>query len=200
MKNCLLCGVGGQGTVLASRILAAAAMEKGLFVRTAETIGMAQRGGSVVSHVRIEPQSPSPLIPPGTADALLGFEPGEAVRNLHYLKPGGVAVVSCQPVEPVAAAVGGVRYSGEEMLAYLKAHVERLYILDAAAIGAACGSDKVMNVALAGALAATGAIGLGPGYLLRALEKQLKPQYLEINRRALELGARAVEENTHEND
>ena len=73
MKSCLLCGVGGQGTVLASRIIASAAMEKGLFARTAETIGMAQRGGSVVSHVRVGESVPSPLIPLGKADLILGF-------------------------------------------------------------------------------------------------------------------------------
>ena len=87
-KNCLLCGVGGQGVVLASRLIAFAAMEKGNFVRTTETIGMAQRGGSVVSHVRMGEQVHSPLIPEGEADVILAFEPGEAVRCLPYLKKG----------------------------------------------------------------------------------------------------------------
>ena len=85
-KNCLLCGVGGQGVVLASRLIAYAAMEKGNFVRTAETIGMAQRGGSVVSHVRIGDEIYSPQVPVGSADVILAFEPGEAVRCLPYLK------------------------------------------------------------------------------------------------------------------
>lgn len=87
-NSCLLCGVGGQGTVLASKMIAFAAMEKGESVRTAETIGMAQRGGCVVSHVRVGGGIYSPLIPKGGADVLIAFEPGEAVRCLSYLKPG----------------------------------------------------------------------------------------------------------------
>lgn len=87
-KNCLLCGVGGQGTVLASRLIAQAAHGARPFRRTTETIGMAQRGGCVVSHVRIGEECQSPLIPLGKADILVGFEPGEAVRCLPYLAPG----------------------------------------------------------------------------------------------------------------
>ena len=91
--NCLLCGVGGQGTVLASRLIAYAAMQKGLEVRTAETIGMAQRGGCVVSHVRTGDEIFSSLIPLGSADVIIAFEPAEAVRclvitsySIHYTK------------------------------------------------------------------------------------------------------------------
>ena len=97
MKSFILAGVGGQGTVLASKLLAFAAMEQGLAVRTAETIGMAQRGGSVVSHVRVG-ASHSPMVPLGGADAVIGFEPAEAVRALPYLKKGGAAVVSVKAV------------------------------------------------------------------------------------------------------
>lgn len=93
-KNILLCGVGGQGTVLASKLIAYAAMKQGLAVRTSETIGMAQRGGCVVSHVRIGRMIDSPLVPRGSADLLLGFEPGETVRCLPYLRQGGTVIVS----------------------------------------------------------------------------------------------------------
>ena len=93
-KNVLLCGVGGQGTVLASRLIALAAMEKGMEARGAETIGMAQRGGSVVSHVRIGGEIYSPMIPHKGADVMIGFEPAEAVRCLPYLKKGGCVAVS----------------------------------------------------------------------------------------------------------
>ena len=89
-KNILICGVGGQGTVLASRIIAASAMNMGEKVMSAETIGMAQRGGPVTSHVRIGNDVFSPLIPFGQADMILAFEPAEAVRNLKYLKRGGI--------------------------------------------------------------------------------------------------------------
>ena len=86
MINVILAGVGGQGTVLASRLIAECAMNKGHLICAAETIGMAQRGGSVVSHVRIGGDIYSPLVPYGETDLLIGFEPSEAVRNLHYLK------------------------------------------------------------------------------------------------------------------
>ena len=91
-KNIVLCGVGGQGTVLASKLLAAAAMSKDIPVMSAETIGMAQRGGSVFSHLRMGNNLYSPMIETGTADLIIGFEPGETVRMLPYLKTGGHVV------------------------------------------------------------------------------------------------------------
>ena len=101
MIDILLAGVGGQGTVLAAKVLAQAAQNKGWQVRTAETIGMAQRGGSVVSHVRIGEGAYSPLIAKGCADAIIAFEPAEAVRAFPYLKKGGSVTVSSSPVKPV---------------------------------------------------------------------------------------------------
>ena len=93
-KDILLCGVGGQGTVLASKLIASAAMHLGNTAHSAETIGMAQRGGSVTSHIRIGNRAFSPLIPLGKADIILAFEPSEAVRNLCYLKQDGIVTVS----------------------------------------------------------------------------------------------------------
>ena len=118
-KNILICGVGGQGTVLASKIIAASAMIEGSAVHSAETIGMAQRGGSVTSHVRIG-EAYSPLIPYGTADMILAFEPAEAVRNLIYLKKGGIVIVNSVPVKPVTESLADTGYDGTAMLDYLK--------------------------------------------------------------------------------
>lgn len=115
-KNCLLCGVGGQGVVLASKLIAYAALDKGMFVRTTETIGMAQRGGSVVSHVRMGEEIHSPMIPKGQADVILAFEPAEAVRSLPYLREGGMLIVNRKAVKPVTATLGGGQYDGHEML------------------------------------------------------------------------------------
>ena len=117
MINLLLAGVGGQGTVLASKLLAQAAMAQGLQARTAETIGMAQRGGCVVSHVRIGEEAYSPLIPYGQADLILGFEPAEAVRNLPYLKDGGIVVAAKKAIKPVTASLSGSGYEAGPMLA-----------------------------------------------------------------------------------
>ncbi len=192
MKSCLLCGVGGQGTVLASRIIAAASMEKGLFARTAETIGMAQRGGSVVSHVRVGKNVPSPLIAPGTADVILGFEPGEAVRNLPYLKKGGTVIVCDREIKPVMSTLSGAEYNGKEMIEYLKSHTERCVVLNTDSICKECGSTKVMNVALLGAMAKTGVMGLSAEDIENVLFKRIKPQFVEMNKKALSLGAENV--------
>jgi len=192
MRSCLLCGVGGQGTVLASRIIAAAAMERGLFARTAETIGMAQRGGCVVSHVRIGEQVPSPLIPPGQADALLGFEPGETVRNLKYLKPDGVVIVGNRAVQPVTAALAGMDYNAETMLDYLKSHVKTCIVLDTDEITRSCGSPKALNVALVGAMARSGVMGLDAKDIETAVRARVKPRFLDMNLKALQYGADCV--------
>ncbi len=122
-KNILLCGVGGQGTVLASKLIATAAMKKGLSVMSAETIGMAQRGGSVFSHIRIGENLRSPMIAEGSADIILGFEPGEAVRMLPYIKKDGCVIVSRKSIMPVTAALANHTYRGEEMISYLQKQV-----------------------------------------------------------------------------
>ena len=194
MRSCLLCGVGGQGTVLASRLIAQAAMNQGDFARTAETIGMAQRGGCVVSHVRWGEAVASPLIPLRCADALIGFEPGEAVRCLPYLKKDGWAVVSADPVPSVMAALGTSEYEGAAMVAFLRKAVPHLVVLDGAAIAKACGSAKTLNLALLGAATACGALDLGADALLAVLAERMKPQLLEMNRRAFEMGAKQAKE------
>lgn len=194
VKSCLLCGVGGQGTVLASRIIAAAAMAKGLHAKTAETIGMAQRGGSVVSHVRIGEEIASPMIPYGTADVIIGFEPGEAAANIKYLKEGGVLILSSRQVKPVTASLGQSAYDGDDCLAWLADKGGRYIVIDPDEIIDACGSPKVLNVAVTGALAASGAMDLSLEDMEAALEMRLKPSLLEMNRKALYMGAQCAAE------
>lgn len=188
-KNVLLCGVGGQGTVLASRLIALAAMEKGMEARGAETIGMAQRGGSVVSHVRIGEQIHSPLIPHGKADVIIGFEPSEAVRCLPYLKKGGCVVVSPAPIRPVTASLQGTSYEGTEMLEYLKSQVPDLVIVDGEEICRKCGSGKVLNVALLGAAISSGLVGISLEEMEQAIAVRVPERYRDMNLTALRLGA-----------
>ena len=192
VKSCLLCGVGGQGTVLASRIIAAAAMEKGLRARTAETIGMAQRGGSVVSHVRIGDEIPSPMIPKGKADILIGFEPGEAAANLDYLKEGGTLILCDQEVKPITASLGQSAYDGGKTVAYLQTKVGKCYVVDVKHICDVCGTPKVLNVAVVGALCASGEMDLTIEEVDRALELKMKPKLIEINKKALRMGAECI--------
>lgn len=188
-KNCLLCGVGGQGVVLASKLIAYAALDKGMFVRTTETIGMAQRGGSVVSHVRMGEEIHSPMIPKGQADVILAFEPAEAVRSLPYLREGGMLIVNRKAVKPVTATLGGGQYDGHEMLDFLKKKVDNLLIMDGEAVCRQAGSAKVLNVALLGAAAVSGALDISIPDMEVEIKKKVKPQFVELNQKALALGA-----------
>ena len=185
-KNILLCGVGGQGIVLASKLIAQAAMENSLPVMSAETIGMAQKGGSVFSHVRIGSDLSTPMIPKGGADVIIGFEPAEAVRMLPYLKKEGTVIVNSCPTKPVTAMLSASSYTGKEMLAYLKKNVERLTVVDCERAASEIGSLKVVNMILLGAAAATGELPISMADIKSCLAKRLKPQLLEMNYKALE--------------
>ncbi len=185
-KNILLCGVGGQGIVLASKLIAQAAMENSLPVMSAETIGMAQKGGSVFSHVRIGSDLSTPMIPKGGADVIIGFEPAEAVRMLPYLKKDGTVIVNSCPTKPVTAMLSASSYTGKEMLAYLKKNVERLTVVDCERAASEIGSLKVVNMILLGAAAATGELPISMADIKTCLAKRLKPQLLEMNYKALE--------------
>ena len=185
-KNILLCGVGGQGIVLASKLIAQAAMENSLPVMSAETIGMAQKGGSVFSHVRIGSNLSTPMIPKGGADVIIGFEPAEAVRMLPYLKKDGTVIVNSCPTKPVTAMLSASSYTGKEMLAYLKKNVERLTVVDCERAASEIGSLKVVNMILLGAAAATGELPISMADIKTCLAKRLKPRLLEMNYKALE--------------
>lgn len=193
-KDILLCGVGGQGTVLASKLIAAAAMRGGNVVHSAETIGMAQRGGSVTSHIRIGKKADSPLIPHGGADILIAFEPAEAVRNLVYLKKGGVVIVNSTPVKPTTEALQETGYDGKEMIAYLQGKADCV-VLDGEALLEKAGSARCFNMIVLGALAAGGRLEIPTELLLKEMEQQIKPQFLELNQKAFRIGKEAAESN-----
>ena len=184
-KNIILCGVGGQGTVLASRLISAAAMAKGIPVLSAETIGMAQRGGSVFSHLRMGDGLYSPMIARGEADLIIGFEPGEAVRMLPFLKPDGQMIVSDRAVMPVTASLAGTEYRASDMLDFLSAHVADLRILDAEEAMRKIGSPKVLNLILLGAAVSGGALGLERKDLEDAIRARIPEKFHELNFRAL---------------
>ena len=184
-KNIILCGVGGQGTVLASRLISAAAMARGIPVFSAETIGMAQRGGSVFSHIRLGEGIWSPMIARGEADLIIGFEPGEAVRLLPFLKPGGAMIVSDRAVMPVTASLGETDYRASDMLAFLSARVPDLRIIDAEKAMREVGSSKVLNLILLGAAVQSGALGLDKADLREAVRSRIAEKFHELNDRAL---------------
>ena len=189
-KSILLVGVGGQGTVLASKILARCAIARGEKAHTAETIGMAQRGGCVTSHVRLG-ECYSPLIARGCADAVIAFEPAEAVRALPYQKKGGAVIVNTAAVKPVTDTLLSSGYEGGAMTGYIKKLGLKAVFIDAEAIARECGSSRVVNMALLGAAAVMGDIGAGLDEIAAVVET-LAPRFREANLKALTLGAEAA--------
>lgn len=188
--NVILAGVGGQGAVLASKLLARAAMGRGLPVKTAETIGMAQRGGSVFSHVRMGEGVRSPLVGRGRADAIVAFEPAEAVRQLPFLRPGGMVVTSDAPVIPASASTGGPAYDLPAIMSYLRERVgeKNLVVVDAVAAEAALDTARALNVVLLGAAARSGALGpVTVDDLVSVVRASVKPAFVDLDVRALNL-------------
>jgi indolepyruvate ferredoxin oxidoreductase beta subunit len=168
----MIAGVGGQGTVLASKLIAAAAIKKGFDVRTTETIGMAQRGGSVFGHVRIGENIFSPIIPLGRADALIGFEPAETVRQLPFLRDNGSVIVYDS--------------GNRDMIHYLKENVQKLIVIEARPITAH--NVKTLNVFLLGAAVQNGILPFDAETIKQVLREMLPERFLEMNLKAFEGG------------
>lgn len=193
MHNVLLVGVGGQGTVLAAKVLAQAAQEKGWKVRTAETIGMAQRGGSVVSHVRIGDDGEevsAPLLALGTADVVIAFEPAEAARAVSYLKPDGVMVTATTALQPVTAALSTTPYRATTVVARLREQLDNaatFVAVDDATLCAEVGSQKVLNTLLLAKAVETESLPLDLDDLRRAVEACVKPRFVDLNLAAIDV-------------
>lgn len=193
MRNVLLAGVGGQGTVLAAKVLAQAAQEKGWQVRTAETIGMAQRGGNVVSHVRMGEGGEevfAPLVAQGTADLIVAFEPAEAARVLPYLAPDGVLITATTAVQPVTAALSERPYRAADIVAHLEAQLANtpaiFVAVDDAALTNRIGSRKVLNTVLLASALAAGHIPLDLNDLRRAIKACVKSRFVDLNLAAID--------------
>ena len=177
--------IGDDIESVVSKLLAAAAMSKDIPVMSAETIGMAQRGGSVFSHLRMGKNLYSPLIKTGPADLIIGFEPGETVRMLPYLKEHGQVVVSTHAIKPVTATLSGSSYDAPPMIDYLKKHVENLTLIDADTICREIGSQKVLNMVLLGAAIHTGVLDFSLEEIEEVMKKTLPEKFHEMNLKAL---------------
>lgn len=186
--NILICGIGGQGTVLAAKLLDQAALLCGLTVHSVETIGMAQRGGSVVSHVRIGENCWSPLITLGQADMIISFEMTEAVRNIQYLKRGGTIVVNKKVT--LSSVCAGKENSADEnsLLEFLNKNCGSVCVVDSEKICCELGTSKVVNTILLGAAASRGINGISIEKIKEALRTTVKPALVDINIKALEKG------------
>jgi indolepyruvate ferredoxin oxidoreductase, beta subunit len=189
--NFILAGVGGQGTILASDLLAQVGMDVGYDVKQAEVHGMAQRGGSVSSHVRWGPVVHSPLIAVGEADILVGFEQAEAVRFAHFVRPGGTVVVNQQAIAPITVSAGSAHYPAMDYLRSQLAQVtEQVYWVPAIDIARALGNDKVTNVVLLGALSAL--LDVPERVWLKAVESRVPARFLQLNHSAFQRGREAL--------
>jgi len=147
--NIVIAGVGGQGVLLASKVLSESALACGLDVKQNEVHGMAQRGGSVISFVRMGDQVYSPVVMPGSADLLISFEPLEALRYLHYLKPGGRLVYNTIPINPSTVAAGLAKYP-DEVEAQILARFPEALGIDALALARQAGNGKAVNMVMVG--------------------------------------------------
>lgn len=184
-KSIMIVGVGGQGTLLASRILGAALVSEGYDVKVSEVHGMSQRGGSVVTYVRYGDSVASPIIEKGEADLLLSFEQLEAARWLAYLKTDGKLIVNTQTIDPMTVISGADVYP-DGVLDALKASGADVTAIDALSLAVKAGSAKAVNVVLIGVLASKTEIAKETW--LRALKETVPPKFLEMNLAAFELG------------
>jgi indolepyruvate ferredoxin oxidoreductase beta subunit len=197
--NFLMAGVGGQGTILASDVLVNVGIAAGYQAKQAEVHGMSQRGGSVTSHVRWGEAVYSPLVGAGEADVLLAFEKAEALRTVRQLRPGALALVNMEAIEPVTVTSGGQPYPTDDALRSVFGQVtEHVAYIDGPHIASDLGNTKVENVVLLGALSALlekqgwAEPGLTVETWLAVIAERVPAKYAELNRRAFLAGREAV--------
>ena len=182
--NVFIAGVGGQGILLASEILSDMALARGLDVKKSEVHGMAQRGGSVVSHVRFGDRVHSPVIAEGEADVLVSFEKMEALRWVHYVSPSGTVVVNDQEIVP-----SGVERYPEGINEGLAERAPGAHVLDALTLANEAGNARAVNTVMLGAFSSY--LDFSEDEWRKAIEKRVPPKTVEINLKAFELGRMA---------
>ncbi len=185
VTDILIVGVGGQGTLLTSRILADVAVQMGYDVKVSEVHGMAQRGGSVVTQVRYGKKVYSPIIKKGDADILLAFEKLEAARWLDYLKPDGMVIINDERVDPLPVMSGKVKYP-EDIVDRIQNLVPNTRLINATEIARQCGNTRAANVVLVGVLAAVASLPVQE--MKNAIQTLVPEKAIEINLKAFEEG------------
>ncbi|MEA5050433.1 MAG: indolepyruvate oxidoreductase subunit beta [Oscillospiraceae bacterium] len=184
-KNILIVGVGGQGTLLASKLMGKVYAEQGFDVKVSEVHGMSQRGGSVVTYVRYGEKVWSSLIDKGEADVILSFEQLEAARWLEYLKPNGRIITNTRRIDPMPVIMGAAAYP-ENIVEKLRALVPDVTAVDADALAAEAGSTRATNLVLLGVFARGS--GIDKAVWLDAIRSTVPPKTVETNAKAFELG------------
>lgn len=188
----LIAGVGGQGVVLASRMLALAAMKAGFHVSTAETIGMSQREGSVSSHIRIGDEVSGSLIPIGKADLLLGLEPAETIRNLPFLRKGGKVLVNTHAVQPASRPPGSPEYDPAALLSFLYTNYPDILCSDFTELAEDEGTYRAANVAMLGAAAGARVLPFTEEILKAVLNAEIPEKYRTVNKAAFERARKCI--------
>lgn len=188
-KNIMIVGVGGQGTLLASKLLGYVLLNQGYDVKVSEVHGMSQRGGSVVTYVRFGKKVYSPVIDKGEADIILAFEKLEAARWLEYLKPGGQIIVSTQEIEPMPVITGAMQYPAD-LISKMETSGARVDAKDFLALASLAGSSKAVNIALIGRLSKYFP-EISDDIWRDAIMATVPPKFLELNLKAFELGKNA---------
>jgi len=181
----MIVGVGGQGTLLASRLLGAAMLSQGYDVKVSEVHGMSQRGGSVVTYVKFGDEVASPIIDVGEADFILAFEQLEAARWLPFLKPDSKIIVNTQRIDPMSVITGAAEYPAG-IIEALRGAQAGAQPVDALALAQQAGSAKAVNVVLLGALARQ--MDIPKEVWIDAVRGTVKPQFVGMNLKAFELG------------
>jgi indolepyruvate ferredoxin oxidoreductase beta subunit len=191
--NIVLAGVGGQGTLLAAEVIGSAAVRAGLNVRVSEIHGMAQRGGAVVSNVRIGENVLASTVLEGQADVLLGFEPLETVRNLRCASEKTLVMMNSQRIPPSELAANNSRYpSVEEVLAKIHVFTTKVVVVEAAELAKKAGNRLAQNSVLLGALAAVEGFPVKSESIVEALLELVPKKHVDVNVRAFELGRETV--------
>lgn len=191
--NLIITGVGGQGVILAGNIIGEAALVSGYDVKKTDTLGMAQRGGSVISHMRIADKVFSPLIKQGEADILLAFEKLEAARWSCYLKSGGIAIINNHALPPLSVNLGNDRYPGdEEITGIVRQQTENLYIVEGTKKAGELGNVKALNIFMLGCLSYF--IPFGDDVWQDCIKQSLPPKVIDLNMRAFKAGMREIED------
>ena len=185
VKNILLSGVGGQGIILASKILATGLINAGYDVKMSEVHGMAQRGGSVTTQVRFGEKVYSPIIGKGQADVLVSFETMETGRWLDYVKPEGTVVINDFEIGSAPILMGTVEYP-EGVIEYIQEHAKDTIVMKAADLAVELGNVRTMNVIIVGALIK--ALDLEGIDWEEVIKETVKPKFVDINIKALKLG------------